>query len=98
MEMVYRRYIERIIGCAENLTSSKCQLSTGEKKEQMRRILANPRVKEALVYAKPKSSYMKLMLLPIRWGSCSLLYLESKVISRVKEKNGKLFAKLKAGR
>ena len=97
-EMIQRRYIERLIGCVENITNPKCQLSGLEKKKQLGEMLKNPRVKTALQYANPRSGYMKLMLLPVRLHCVPLLYLEGKVISAVKVKHGRLFAKLKAGR
>ena len=52
----------------------------------------------ALKYAKPRSKYMKIMLLPIRWKNVTLAWVESAVITFVKEHNGKMFAKMKAGR
>ncbi|MCD7709044.1 MAG: glycosyltransferase family 2 protein, partial [Clostridiales bacterium] len=97
-EMVSRRYVERLIGCIENVTSSRCTLTREQKKAQIRKMLKNPRVAVALSEARPKSFYMKLMLIPIRLKSVPLTMLESRVISRVKEKNGGLFARLKAGR
>jgi glycosyltransferase EpsJ len=97
-EMVARRYIERMIGCITNVTSSKCTLSGKERRAQIRTMLHNPRVDEALAAAKPRSAYMKVMLIPIRMKSTWLTWLESAVITFVKERNTKLFAKLKAGR
>lgn len=97
-EMVERRYIERLIGCIANVTSSKCTLSGKERRAEIKKMLHNPRVDAALALAKPKSSYMKLMLVPIRMKNTWLTWLESAVITFVKEKNTKLFAKLKAGR
>jgi glycosyltransferase EpsJ len=97
-EMVARRYIERMIGCITNVTSSKCTLSGRERRAQIRTMLHNPRVDEALAVAKPRSAYMKVMLIPIRMKSTWLTWLESAVITFVKERNTKLFAKLKAGR
>jgi glycosyltransferase EpsJ len=97
-EMVARRYIERMIGCITNVTSSKCTLSGKERREQIRTMLYNPRVDKALKLAKPRSGYMKLMLVPIRWKATWLTWLESSIITFVKERNTKLFAKLKAGR
>jgi glycosyltransferase EpsJ len=38
------------------------------------------------------------MLVPIRWKNTWLTWLESSVITFVKERNTKLFATLKAGR
>lgn len=97
-EMIARRYIERMIGCVANVTSSKCTLSGREQRKQIRKMLHNPRVDEALGIAKPRSKYMKIMLIPVRWKNTYLTWLESAVITLVKEHNTKLFAKLKAGR
>ena len=98
MEFVARRYVERMVGCLANVTSSKCTLSHGECRQQIQEMLTNPRMKECLALAKPKSSYMKLMLFPIARGWVWLTWLESWVITYVKEHNTKVFAKLKAGR
>lgn len=97
-EMIYRRYIERMVGCIANVTSSKCTLSKKEQRAAIRKMLHNPRVDEALAAARPRSGYMRLMLIPIRWKNTWLTWLESAVITLVKERNTKLFAKLKAGR
>lgn len=97
-EMVARRYIERMIGCIANVTSSKCTLSGKERRAQIYRMIHNPRVDKALALARPRSGYMKLMLIPIRWKNTFLTWLESAVITFVKERNTKLFAMLKAGR
>ena len=97
-EMVARRYIERMVGCITNVTSSKCTLSGKEQRAEIRKMLHNPRVDKALALAKPRSGYMKVMLLPIRWKNVTLAWMESSVITFVKEHNGKLFARMKAGR
>lgn len=97
-EMVARRYIERMVGCIANVTSSKCTLSGKEQRAEIRKMLHNPRVDKALALAKPRSGYMKVMLLPIRWKNVTLAWMESSVITFVKEHNGKLFARMKAGR
>ncbi len=98
MEMVYRRYIERVIGCIENVTTSNCTLTKAEKKAAICKILDNPNVPRALRMAQPRSTYMKLMLKPIKWKNINLAYLEGKIISMIKSKNTKLFASLKAKR
>ena len=97
-EMIARRYVERFIGCVENITNPKCELSEKEKLKEIKSMLQNPRVAKMLKYAKPRSIYMKIMLLPIRWKSTLLTYAEAKVITFVKTKNTKLFTKLKVGR
>jgi len=97
-EFLARRYIERFIGCIENLTSPKCKLTGKEKKAKLKEMLAAPRVKETLKLAKPRSTMMKLMLVPVRMKSVAICLLEGKVITRVKTGDVKLFAKLKANR
>ena len=97
-EMIARRYIERMVGCIANVTSSKCTLTKKERRAAIRTMLHNPRVDESLAIARPRSRYMKMMLVPIRWKNTYLTWLESAVITYVKERNTKLFAKLKAGR
>ena len=41
---------------------------------------------------------MKMMLVPIKWRNTTLTYWEGSFISKVKKKNTKMFAKLKANR
>lgn len=98
LEMISRRYVERFIGCVENLTNPKCEMNRREIFAEMDTMLHNSYLEEALQYACPKSQYMKWMLLPVRWKNRYLLYWEGKLISFVKTKNKKLFAVLKAGR
>ena len=81
-EFLDRRYIERLVGCVENLTNKNCDLPRRAK----------------LKDAQPRSSYMKVMLIPFKLRSTLLTYLESNVISYVKSGNTKLFATLKARR
>ncbi len=97
-EFLARRYIERFIGCVENLTNPKCNLKTKEKRAKIKDMLANPYVVWSLKTAKPRSKYMKIMLIPIKMHNVTLTLLEGKAISFVKCRSTKLFAKLKAGR
>lgn len=97
-EFLARRYIERIIGCVENITNLNCPLSAKEKKAEIKRIISTKRVKNAVRIARPNSKYMKIMLLPVKWNNAWFTYLEGKIISKVKSGNTKVFAKLKAGR
>lgn len=97
-EFLARRYIERIIGCIENVTNRSCTLTAKEKKAEIKKMISAERVKKAVKIAKPNSKYMKLMLMPVRWNNAELTYFEGKCISKVKSGNTKLFAKLKAGR
>lgn len=98
MEMLSRRYIERVVGCVENVTNSACTLTKKEKKEQIRMMITSDDAVEALKKAKPNSLVMKLMLIPFKMKCVGLTYLEGTVISKIKSGNVKLFAKLKANR
>lgn len=97
-EFIARRYIERFIGCVENITNPACKLSGKEKRAQIREMLKNPNVKHSLRYAKAGSVYMKIMLIPYRLNFVSLVFLESKTISFVMRRFTRLFTKLKAER
>lgn len=97
-EFLARRYIERVIGCIENVTNRSCTLSSKEKKAEIKKMISSDRAREAVKIANPNSNYMKLMLMPIKWKNTLLSYLEGKLISRVKSGNTKLFARLKANR
>ncbi len=97
-EFIARRYIERFIGCVENVANPGCTLSLAKKLKEIKRMLKNPNVKWSLKYTKPRSTYMKIMLIPIKWGIAFPVFFESVVISFVKRKFVKVFAKLKAGR
>ena len=97
-EMINRRYIERVIGCIENVTNSACTLSFKEKIQEIKNIITSENVKTALKVARPNSLVMKIMLIPVKMNSSFLTYLEGAFISRVKSGNVKLFAKLKANR
>ena len=97
-EFLARRYVERLIGCVENVTNKNCTLTKKEKKSEIKKMISTSTAREYLKLAKPKSSYMKLMLVPVKMNSSALTYLEGSVISSVKSGNTKLFARLKAGR
>lgn len=97
-EMIARRYVERLIGCVENITNPKCTLSYREKRKQVKDMLSKQHVAQCLKLAKPRSSYMKILLVPLKMKSVTLTLLECQAISFVKTRNTKLFSKLKAGR
>lgn len=97
-EMIYRRYIERVIGCIENVVNPANTLRPAEKMALIRSMLENEQVALALKLAQPRSAFMKLMLIPLRMKSAFFCYLEGVTISRVKQRNRRLFAALKANR
>lgn len=98
MEMVQRRYIERLIGCIENVCNPACELSDDEKLRLVGEMILSERAQLAVHVARPRSGMMKLMLKPIKDKNARLAFREGKFISFVRRHNGKLFAQLKASR
>ncbi len=98
MEMIARRYVERLIGCVENVTNPKCTLSKQEKRAEIKKMILGENARECLKLARPRSGMMKTLLLPIKWKNVTLTMLESQVVSKVKSSNTKMFATLKAKR
>lgn len=97
-EMVARRYVERLIGCVENLTNPKCTLSYGEKRKKVKQMLHHIHARQALALAKPRSSYMKILVIPLKMKNVTLTLLECQMITYVKTRNTKLFSLLKVRR
>ena len=97
-EFLARRYMERWIGCVENITNRACTLSRREKRETVLRMLRTERVKRYLPVMQPRSLKMRLMLVPVRMGNVTLILAEGRVISWVKAHAVKWFARLKASR
>jgi glycosyltransferase involved in cell wall biosynthesis len=98
MEVVYRRYSERLVGCVENVTCSDCKLSASEKRAQIARMISTDQAKTALALTRPHSKMMAAMLWPMKKGLAGLTYCEGKFISFVKSHSTKVFSKLKARR
>lgn len=98
MEVIQRRYIERLVGCIENVCNPACKLSTKEKLAQIEQMISSDRAQLAVATARPRSRMMKAMLVPVRMKNARLAYHEGKFISYVKRHNTKVFATLKARR
>ncbi len=98
MEFIYRRYIERVVGCVENMAGPDCTLSLSEKLGRTRKMICSGEARRALKLSRPRSAMMKLMLIPVRMKCASLMYLEGALISRVRRSNTRIYALLKASR
>lgn len=97
-EMVQRRYIERLVGCIENVCSPECTMSAADKRAEISRMISTDRARTAVAIAQPRSRMMKIMLEPIRSQNSALAYREGCFISWVRRHNTKMFATLKARR
>ena len=97
-EMVSRRYIERLVGCVANECSPKNPKTFAQKRAKVAEMLASPAVEPALASARPRSTKMRLMLVPYRMHSATLCLLSGMFIEWVRGAAPTLFAKLKATR
>jgi len=98
MEMIQRRYIERLIGCIENVCNPACELSTREKLDQIEMMICSDRAQLAVATAHPRSRMMKTMLVPVKAKNARMALREGQLISYVKRHNTRIFATLKANR
>ena len=98
MEVVQRRYIERLIGCIENVCNASCDLPTAQKINLIDQMICSDRAQLAVELAQPRSRMMRTMLVPIKAKNAQLAYHEGRFISFVKSHNTKVFATLKARR
>ena len=97
-ELLARRYVERVIGCIENVTNPRCTLNVYQQLKQIKMMINAPRFKVAIKLDNPNSIYMRIMLVPMKLNSVLLTFIEGKVISLVKSNNTRIFASLKANR
>ncbi len=97
-EMVQRRYIERLVGCIENVCEPACTLEAEERKELVRQMISSERAQRAVAEAKPRSTMMRVMLWPIRRQDVNLTLNEGRFIAFVKRHNARMFSSLKANR
>lgn len=98
MEMLYRRYIERVIGCIENAASPACKDNFRTRIAKIRAMIIAPEARKALKIARPRSRMMKMMLIPLRVGCPYLCLAEGRFVGWVKRRNAGVFARLKASR
>ena len=98
LEMVQRRYIERLVGCIENVCNKACTLPAREKIRLIKTMISTEQAQLAVRIARPHSRMMAVMLAPIRAKNALLCYAEGRFISRVKSRNAKTFARLKSKR
>jgi len=97
-EFLARRYIERVVGCVENITNKSCTLSPKEKRVEIKKMICAGRAVDACKIARPSSFMMKILLFPVKRRNAWMTYHQSRLISWVKRSNTKIFARLKAKR
>ena len=92
-EFSCRRYIERVLGCVENVYCSDMKFK--ERYTEIKNMIKDPITRETLKYAEPKSKKIKIMLLPIKYKLTFITMLMGKTFNFIKTKHPDLFNKLK---
>ncbi|MDO5564315.1 MAG: glycosyltransferase family 2 protein [Eubacteriales bacterium] len=98
LDMISRRYIDRIIECFVNFLNPKSNLSKKNIYEKISNIISSKEYDEALNNSYRKKIYLKIMYLPLKLKNVFLIYLEAKFIYYMKNKNIKIFNALKKNR
>ena len=98
MEVVQRRYVERLVGCIENVCNPECTYPTDEKLRLIEQMITSERAQLAVRLARPRTLMMRTMLNPIKTKNARLAYHEGRFISFVKDHDARMFATLKANR
>lgn len=88
-----RRYIERVLGCIENVYCSNMKFKNRYK--EIKKFIYDPITRETLKYAQPKSKKIKIMLIPIKFKLVLISMLMGRTFNIIKNKFPSLFNKLK---
>lgn len=98
IEFISRRYIERTLGCIENIFNFSCNWGIKKKYNEIKNIITHEETKKYLYIAKPNSLKVKVMLIPYKLRLPILAMVMGKFLAITKEKFPKLFNKLKNSR
>ena len=98
LEMISRRYIDRIIECLVNLFNSQCSLDKANKLSLISQYINTDNFNNSIKEARPKKFYLKILYLILKTKNISLIYNMSKFINFIKSNNIKLFSFLKTNR
>ena len=88
-----RRYIERVLGCIENVYCSK--FSFFERYKIIKMMIIDSVTRESLKYAIPTSKKIRVMLLPIKLKLTFVTMMMGRMVNILKNKFPSLFNKLK---
>lgn len=98
LEVISRRYVDRVIECMVNLFSENANYTNSERVNYIKQMLQNDNLSISLKYAKPNKLYLKIMYIPLKFRNVSLCCIMSNFIHNVKKKNVKVFSLLKKNR
>ena len=95
IEFLSRRYLERTLGCVENIFVKNCKLKFKDKNKLVKKIVNNEVTVKALKVAKPRSLKVKCMLIPYKIKSVIIVMIMGKFLSLFKRFFPGIFNKLK---
>ena len=95
-EFSSRRFLERAIGCIENICGSDLRLSV--KRDKVKLICTNKLVIETIKIAKFKSIKMKILVTLVESKNITLIYLFFRSVSIIRKRFPNIFNKLKNSR
>ncbi len=98
LEVIYRRYAERLVGCIENVICPDSEMTRAEQKAAVRSMIQTPQAQKAAAKSVPHTTMMRIMLWPIKGNRPWIAYMEGRFISFVKRHSSQTFSKLKARR
>ena len=93
LEFSSRRFIERVLGCIENICGSN--LSSKDKRNEIKKIVRHELISKTLFVAKLNSKKIKIMMIPIRLKFIWMVYMMGLLINKIRVSNPSLFNKLK---
>lgn len=93
-EMINRRYIDRLVGCIENVCSPQCTLSRRERIAQIKKMIGSDRAQLAVETVRPRAPITRTMLVPIKAKNAFLAYQEGRLIAFTRRHNPKVFVAL----
>lgn len=92
-EFSSRRFIERVLGCIENIYASN--MNFRERYKEIKDIINDEFVRIALKSVKPKSKKIKIMLIPIKLKCTILTMMMGRLFHSIKVRFPSIFNKLK---
>lgn len=97
-EYVSRRYVERVVGCIENIFEKGGPRTIKEKLKEIRMISNDKSVQYSIRYACPNSRSIKIVLFLLKYKYTILLYLFGSTAFMIRRKFPIIFNKLKYSR
>lgn len=95
-EFSCRRYIERVLGCIENIYCTKIKFF--ERYRSIKELIDDELTRHAIKYIIPKSKKIKIMLIPIKYRLTILSMVMGRIINIIKNTCPAIFNKLKNSR